>query len=194
MMSQLDKCLGLVGLFGLAACDLTSTLSGPQQVSVLNGQVHVAAPYGYCVDTQASQVAADTAVVLIGRCTAGGQVTAALVTVTIGKSASAGVMLAGPAVLGQYFASAPGRRALARDGKPGHVLVVATEVEQDTLFLHLNDIAAGDYWRAITGVRGRLVTVSASGALGAPLTQGEGRKLVEDTVHALKSENPAVAG
>lgn len=178
----------------LAACDLASTLSGPRQVSVLNGAVHVAAPYGYCIDTQASQVAADTAVVLIGRCTAAGQVAAALVSVTIGKSASAGVMLAGPAVLGQYFASTPGRRALARDGKPGHVLVVATVADQDILFLHLVDLAAGDYWRAITGLHGRLVTVSASGAQGAPLTPDEGRRLVADTVRALKAANPPAAG
>ena len=185
--------LPLLALMALAACDLASTLSGPKQVSVLNGQIHVAAPSGYCIDSQASKVAADTAVVLIGRCTAAGQVAAALVTVTIGKSASAGVMLAGPAVLGQYLASTPGRKALARDGKPAHVLVVATVAEQDTLFLHLNDLAAGDYWRAIIGVRGRLVTVSASGAQGAPLTPDQGRKLVQDTVQALKSGNLPLA-
>ena len=184
----------MAALLVLAACDLASTPSGPKQVSVLRGQFHVAAPNGYCIDPQASQAAADTAVVLIGRCTAAGQVAAALVTVTIGRSASAGVMLADPAVLGQYFASAEGRRALARDGNPAHVQVMATEADQDILFLHLIDVTAGDYWRAIAGLRGRLVTVSASGAAGAPLTPAEARNLVADTVRALKSANPPLAG
>ncbi|MEO6299023.1 MAG: hypothetical protein ABIV25_10445, partial [Paracoccaceae bacterium] len=134
----------------VAACDIVA--SGPQQVVVLNGTFHVAAPSGYCVDTKASQGRADTAVVLIGRCTAGGQVAAALVSVTIGKSASGGAILAGPAVLGQYFASPDGRRALARDGKPDHVQVVATAAAEGTLYLHLNDLIAGEYWRAITTV------------------------------------------
>ncbi len=160
---------------------------------MLNGQFHVAAPNGYCIDPQASQAAADTAVVLIGRCTAGGQVAAALVTVTIGRSASAGVMLAGPAILAQYFASPPGRRALARDGNPAHVRVIETAADQEVLFLHLIDLTAGDYWRAIAGLRGRLVTVSASGAIGAPLTSAEGRNLVADTIRALNSVNPPLA-
>jgi hypothetical protein len=187
-------CSALALALLLPACDLGATLSGPKQVSVLNGAISVAAPPGYCVDPEASQAAADTVVVLIGRCTANGLVQAALVTVTIGRSASAGVMLAGPAVLGQYFASTPGRRALARDGDPAHVLVVATRADQDVLYLHLIDITAGDYWRAITGLQGRLVTVSASGAQGAPLTPEEGRRLVADTIRALKAVNAPAAG
>ncbi|MEO6301498.1 MAG: cation transport ATPase, partial [Paracoccaceae bacterium] len=159
---------------------------------VLNGTFHVAAPSGYCVDTKASQGRADTAVVLIGRCTAGGQVAAALVSVTIGKSASGGAILAGPAVLAQFFASPDGRRALARDGKADHVQVVATAAAaaEGTLYLHLNDLIAGEYWRAITTVSGRLVTVSASGAQGAPLTPDQGRSLVTATVRAVQASNP----
>src|SRR5690349_526264 len=106
----------------LPACDMVPD-AGPKQVTVLNGAMQVAAPPGYCVDPEASQGSSDTVVVLIGRCTAEGFVQAALVTVTIGKSASGGVMVAGPDVLANFFASVPGRRALARDGQAAHVLV-----------------------------------------------------------------------
>ena len=184
-------CLPLLAALVLAACDLANPLSGPRQVSVLNGSVHVGAPNGYCISPSASQQAADTAVVLIGRCTAEGSVQAALVTVTIGKPASAGVMLAGTDALAAFFASPAGRRALSRDGHVNDVGVVQTVAKRDALLLHLLDRVAGDYWRAITGLNGRLVTVSASGAAGAPLTAAQGRKLVEDTLAALHQANPA---
>lgn len=179
----------LMAALMLAACDPVPT--GPTQVAVLNGAVHVAAPPGYCIDTDATRVAANAAVVLIGRCTASGIVSAALVSVTIGRPASAGVMLAAPQVLASYFASAAGRKALARDGVAGHVLLQDTVTTKDWLLLHLIDISAGDYWRAIAGMNGRLVTVSASGAIGAPLTPDQGRRLVEATLRALLRANPA---
>ena len=175
----------------LAACDLANPLSGPRQVSVLNGTVHVGAPNGYCISPSASHQAANTAVVLIGRCTAEGRVQAALVTVTIGRPASAGVMLAGPKALAAFFASPAGRRALSRDGRVNDVGVVQTVATADALFLRVLDRVAGDYWRAITGLNGRLVTVSATGAAGAPLSAVQGRKLLEDTLAALRQANPA---
>ena len=66
-----------------------------------------------------------------------------------------------------------------------------TVTTKDWLLLHLIDISAGDYWRAIAGMNGRLVTVSASGAIGAPLTPDQGRRLVEATLRALLRANPA---
>ena len=186
-------CLPLLAALVLAACDLVNPLSGPRQVSVLNGSVHVGAPNGYCISPSASQQAADTAVVLIGRCTAEGRVQAALVTVTIGKPASAGVMLAGTDALAAFFASPAGRRALSRNGHVNDVGVVQIVATKDALLLRVLDRVAGEYWRAITSLNGRLVTVSASGTQGAPLTTVTGRKLVDDTLVALRQANPARA-
>jgi hypothetical protein len=182
----------LIAALALAACDPVPT--GPTQVAVLGGSVHVAAPPGYCIDTDATRAAADAAVVLIGRCTATGTVSAALLTVTIGRPASGGVMTAAPQALANFFASAAGRAALARDGVADHVLVQETVATPDTLLLHLTDITAGDYWRAIAALNGRLVTISASGALGAPLTPEQGRRLVEATLRALHKANPPQTG
>ena len=178
-------------LFTLAACALPGT--APRQVTVLDGQIQVRAPQFYCVDQQSARSGTDTAVVLIGRCNADGQVAAALVTVTVGRSASAGVMLASAEALRAFMSSAAGRRALARSGRSQDVEIVSSGVVEGRLMLHLKDREAGEYWRAILGVNGRLISISASGAVGLPLTPDEGRKLVEQTVEAMRAANPATA-
>ena len=80
---------------------------------------------------------------------------------------------------------------MSRSGRAGDVAVLQSGVVDGTLMLHLNDRMAGDYWRAIIGLKGRLVTISASGAEGAPLTPADGQRLVEETVAALIRANPA---
>lgn len=174
-------------LLALTACDLPGSTP---QVTVLGGQITVRAPQFYCVSEGSSRSSADTAVVLIGRCAENGRVAAALVTVTIGRSASGGVMLAGAERLREFLRSNAGRRALSRSGRAGDVAVLQSGVVDGTLMLHLNDRLAGEYWRAIIGIKGRLVTISASGAEGAPLTPADGQRLVEKTVAALIRTNP----
>jgi hypothetical protein len=176
----------------LAACALPG--AAPRQVQVLDGAVLVRAPQFYCVDQQSAPSSSDTAVVLIGRCNADGHVAAALVTVTVGRAASGGVMLASAEALRGFMASPAGRRALSRSGRAADVEVVSSGVTDDILMLHLRDREAGEYWRAIFGVNGRLITVSASGAAGVPLTPDEGRKLVQQSVDALRAANPAAKG
>lgn len=188
---NLPGLLALCAALTLSACDAVNPLSGPKQVSVLGGSLQVGAPNGYCISPAASQQAANTAVVLIGRCTAEGRVQAALVTVTIGRPASAGVMLAGTQALAAYFASPAGRKALSRDGRLNDVGVIQTVSTENAVLLHVLDRVAGDYWRAVTGLNGRLVTVSANATERAPLTAAQGRKLVEDTLFALHQANPA---
>ena len=177
--------IGLVLMFGLTAC----AVEGVQQVAVLNGALSVRAPASYCVDMASARSASDTASVLIGRCTSGGGVTAALVTVTVGRTASGGVMLAETGALRAFMASEAGRRALARSGRAEDVVVLESGVVEGRLLLHLQDRLAGDYWRAVVAIKGRLVTVSATGAEGAPLRPEEGRRLVARTLDALIAAN-----
>ena len=153
--------------------------------------MRVRAPEFYCIDTKSARASDDTAVVLIGRCNAAGQVAAALVTVTVGRAASAGVMLAEPLALRAFMASPAGRRALSRSGRAEDLQVLESGVlGGDRLMLHLNDREEGEYWRAIIAIKGRLVTISASGAEGVPLTPAQGRRLVEQTVAAVRAANP----
>jgi hypothetical protein len=98
-------------------------------------------------------------------------------------------MLASTEALRSFMSSPDGRRVLSRTGRAEDVEVLESGVLDDRLMLHLKDRIAGDYWRAIIGVNGRLVTISASGAEGILLTPDQGRKLVEQTVTAVREAN-----
>ena len=82
---------------------------------------------------------------------------------------------------------------LSRDGVAGHVVVLQALAAKGALLLHVKDQTAGEYWRAITAIKGRLVTISASGAEGAPLTSDQGLKLVRGMVEMLDKRNPDTA-
>ena len=177
-------------LLALSGCDVPGTGSGMHEVALLGGALKVTAPPGYCIDPKQSVSRGQSVVVLIGRCTDGGTVAAALVSLTVGAPASAGVLLAGPDALARFFTTNAGRRVLARDGVAGHVNVMQAQVAEGSLLLHVKDQTAGEYWRAITAIKGRLVTISASGAEGAPLTPDQGLKLVRDMMALLDRRNP----
>lgn len=181
----LALCLAMTG------CDSATTGADLHELAVLGGAITVAAPKGYCIDKKASVARGSATVLLIGRCNTQGQVAAAVVTLTIGGPASAGVMVAGPQALGAFFASSAGRKVLARDGEADHVQILQTQSAGRGLLLHLNDQVAGEYWRAITAIKGRLVTISASGVEGAPLTPAQARVLVMDTMALLDQRNGA---
>ena len=181
----LALCLAVMG------CDSVTTGADLHELAVLGGAITVAAPKGYCIDKKASVARGSATVLLIGRCNTQGQVAAAVVTLTIGGPASAGVMVAGPQALGAFFASSAGRKVLARDGEADHVQILQTQSAGRGLLLHLNDQVAGEYWRAITAIKGRLVTISASGVEGAPLTPAQARVLVMDTMALLDQRNGA---
>ena len=176
-------------MLAVTGCTLTLPSAGLRELTVLDGAVRVAAPPGYCIDKDASVALGPAVVVMIGRCTYGGRVAAAVVTLTIGAPASAGVLVEGPDVLGTFFTSAQGRRILARDGNPGHVQILKQQVFAGALLLHLDDRISGAYWRAITAIKGRLVTISASGTAQAPLTAAQGLALVQDMTLLLAKRN-----
>lgn len=179
-------------LLCLSACELSLPDIpgiGLRQVKILDGALTIAAPRGYCIDPESSVNRGDTVVALIGRCTSGGQVAAALLSMTIGEPGSAGVLAAGPETLAKFFMSPTGRRILARDGVASHVTVQRARVEEGALMLLLDDRETGEYWRSFSGIRGRLVTISALGAVGAPLTPDQGYGLVQETLTLLQKRN-----
>lgn len=186
---MLPICALLGAILALIGCEPATQRPNLQELAVLNGAITVAAPKGYCIDKTASASRGPATVVLIGRCTDQGQVTAAVVSLTLGGPGSAGVLVAGPQALAAYFASQAGRKVLARDGDPDHVQIVAVQSAGRGVLLHLDDQEAGAYWRAITAIKGRLVTISASGVAGEPLTQTQARRLVVDTMALLEQRN-----
>ena len=90
-----------------------------------------------------------------------------------------------------------GRTALARDGRASSVEILETEREGDTLYIHTRDSSGGrlgaardDYWRAITDVNGRLITVSALSLDSRPANSSAAREAVEETTEYIRALNP----
>ena len=150
-----------------------------------------AAPPGYCIDPAAVQKSGDTVVAVLGRCASISQMAPGLLTISVGQPGSAGVMAAGGEALAAFFASTEGRRVLSRSGRAQDVQLRQAVGSKDAFVMRLTDRAVGDYWRAVTGIGGRLVTISATGAEGTPLAPEAGRKLVDAAVLALRMANPS---
>ena len=179
----------VAAIFGLAGCQITTaSLSRPPE-ALLGGDITVAGPRGYCVDPAATREQADTAVVLMGRCRFALAVAPAILTVSIGPSGSAGAMAAGGAALTRYFTSPEGRAALSRTGRSRDVTVLHASMAGEAYLLHLNDTEAGEYWRAVVGLNGRLVTISANGTQAAPLPPDVGQTLLDAALTVLRRAN-----
>lgn len=185
--------LVLISLLLLAACQMAGGFTSPRAAPVLGGAMHVGLPSGYCIDSKASHESGDTAVILMGRCTDAMKATPALISVSIGPSASAGVMTAGGPALAAFFSSDQGRATLARDGRASSVSIIEALGSGDAFLLHLQDRSAGEYWRAVIGIKSRLVTVSTTGTDEVPLSATKGRMVLEDTLKALRSANSKTA-
>ena len=173
----------------VAGCVPQSGIGSSRSAPVLGGALQIGVPPGYCIDGGASRERGDNAVILMGRCNDAAQAIPALVSVSIGQAASGAVMTAGGAALAAFFTSVEGRATLSRDGRASDIKVIEALGVGDAFFLHLQDRRAGEYWRAVVGVKGRLVTVSATGTPELPLTAADSRKVLESVLAALRRAN-----
>lgn len=190
-LSRLSAAFAIV--LTLASCQVGGGMTSSRAAPVLGGALQIGVPAGYCIDGKASRESRDSAVFLMGRCSDAMKATPALITVSIGQGGSAGVMTAGGPALAAFFASNQGRAMLSRSGRAGDVKIIAALGSGDAFLLHLQDRNVGEYWRAVIGVKGRLVTVSATGTDDIRLDPAEGRKIVEQTLDALRAANKPAA-
>lgn len=158
-------------------------------VSVLQGAFLAAPPRGYCVRPKASTQSAQSAVVLMGRCESAEASAPALISVSVGDAGSSAVLKKGVKALSDYFLSPQGRAAMARDGKASSLRVRKTILADGVLILRVEDRSVGAYWRAVLGLKGRLVTVSVLGPEGGTIPEAEGRRLLDQAVAALEKNN-----
>ncbi len=193
MSTWINKAAQFALILCLVACDaIPSGLSGVGQTSrtdVLDGKLTVAAPLGYCVDRQSARQQADGAVVLIGRCSAGSQFSAAVITVTVGAAGTAGVIADGGEALAAYFQTPGGRAALSRRGIADDVQVLQAANTDGAFTLQIAEDGVGRYWRAILGLSGRLVTLSVQGSGEGSLDPAVGRQLLDATIAAMRGSN-----
>ncbi len=180
-----------VVLTSLCACPPGLPGGGTPQIGLFDGAFRVAAPAGYCIDPQNVSQTESTAVVLIGRCRDGSASTAALVSVTIGEPGSGAVMAAGPEGLSAFFTSPEGLATLSRSGSASDVVVQKAVMAGPNFLLLLADRTSGTYWRAISGMKGRVITTSAIGTQDVTLTPEAGRAVLDATLVALRRANPS---
>lgn len=187
MIRALITALATIGL--LSACEMETGFSSSRSAPVLDGAMNVGVPPGYCMDRTASRVGADNAVVLMGRCQNTGNAAPALISVSVGQGGSAGVLTAGGPTLAAFFTSPQGRATLSREGRASDVRVLEVLAVGEAFLIHLTDRAVGEHWRAVTGVAGRLVTISATGTEAVPLPPEESRKVLDLALMALGQAN-----
>lgn len=187
MFIRISRLSGAGLIFLLSGC--VAGLGAWRSTPVLDGAMSVGVPAGYCIDPSAGREADDRAIVLIGKCDADSAAVPAVLTVAVGAAGSASAVAGGPAMLAEYFTSDQGRRSLSRDGRASAVQVLQAVGSGDALLMRVRDDAVGDYWRAVTGMRGRLVTLSVAGTDGAPLDPEEGRRLLDRSLAALEAAN-----
>lgn len=180
--------------FLLSGCQFdqtgSSTAAQPRTLSVLGGALQIAAPSGYCIDKQSARQQADGAVFLMGRCNGASNVAAAVITATIGAAGSASVVADGGTALAAFFQMEAGRAALSRSGRAESVQIVQSANIDGAFALYIADQEVGDYWRAIVGISGRLVSLSVQGPSGSSLDPGRGRKLLGASLAAMRAANP----
>jgi hypothetical protein len=187
-MKQPWMMLALSGMV-LAAC--VAGVGGSSVRPVLNGALKVAAAPGYCLDPAASREMPDSAILLMGRCSDKAPVKPALLTLSVGEAGSASVMAAGGAELAAFFTSREGLATLSPRGRASDVRVVSALSAGDAFLMRLREADGAEYWRAVLGVRGRLLTVSVKGTAESVLAPDEGRAILDGTVAALQRVNPA---
>lgn len=189
MFTWINKAVCLAALVALAGCQLTSAFGGARSTPVLDGAIEIGVPPGYCIDGGASSEATDGVVILMGRCTDEVKAIPALLSVSIGQGGSAGVMAAGGPALAAFFSSEQGRATLSRDGTASDIRVIEALSAGDAFLLHLQDRGEGEYWRAVIGIKGRLVTISATGTPELPLPPADGRNVLDAALDAMRKAN-----
>lgn len=189
MSTWINKTIVSIALVGLTACQSLDLTPQSRKVSILGGDVTIAAANGYCIDAKASRTGNDAAVVLMGRCSAASNLAVALVTASIGVAGSDAALSIGPVALTSFFQSEAGLAMLASSGKPEDVTLKTAQIKGETLFLLIDDQATGTYWRAFSSLQGRLLTLTATGVDQVILDPDDGRALLSQTLLALNNAN-----
>jgi hypothetical protein len=185
MFTWISRALILTALLG--ACVPTGIgFSTPRTSPVLGGAVQVGLPRGYCIDRRAGREVDDTAIVVMGKCRQDVEATPAVLTAAVGPAGSGGVLAGGGQALADYFTSDAGRAALSRSGKPGAITILQAKMVGAAFVLHLRDRNAGESWRGVQSVAGRLVTITVNFPDGGT---ADGEALLRDVLRLTQAAN-----
>lgn len=178
--------LALAGCQPVKNLPILSLLPANEPLLIYDGDIRVTGPRHYCPDRSSLQETDNTAVVLLGRCSALSEAPPAVVTVSVGARGSAGVLEGEGAALAAYLLSDAGRASLSRNNRADEIDIRAARMEDGVFLVQVDDRRQGRYWRGMLPVAGYLVSVTATGPSLAPEA---GLELVQQTARALQSAN-----
>ncbi|WP_157791959.1 hypothetical protein [Pseudorhodobacter sp. MZDSW-24AT] len=158
----------------------------PKAVVLRAEGLTVQGPAGYCPDPATLKQTAGAATLLLGRCTDQAEAPPAVITVTFGRGGSASAMTVGGEEMAAFFASEAGRKSLSRRGRASDVSITSARSVGDLFLFRVSDRAEGVYWRGMTALAGRTISIKVS---GPALEEAASRTLVEDTARALRRAN-----
>lgn len=189
---------GLVAaVFLLAAC--SGQTAGPGAgTPVFGGQVVIAAPRGYCLDSTQRRESQSGAFLLYGTCPGiegAGPNPVAPAVLTAAVAPGAGEL--GPdqmAALADILRGPEGKATLSRSGSSDRVSVASFEQTDDLLVIRARDgdtiDLSEDYWRAVFPQSGALVTLTVSGTAATPLDPATGKSLLLAFTKAVRRASP----
>jgi hypothetical protein len=178
------------GLF-LAGCVLEGQgrSSAPPAVP---GGVALAAPSGFCLVDSTRQIRGDADLAAFRRCP-GNSGQDAILTVAVGGAGSADGLRFEGDEMASYFTSEAGRRALSRSDDARSVTVHEVRRSENAILLRFSDRAqpgGQNGWRAVTGLRGRLVTLALRSPAEGPLVAApEGERVINRFLGAMQAAN-----
>lgn len=198
------RCLPVLICMSVASCAAIGNLGAPtpptSQLALYDGSVSVAVPRGYCIETKASSVANGFAVMVACDTIAlrdERPLINGFVTVQIGAAGSA---IVGDEAdeLEQLLSTETGKRLLSQDGDPAAIKILNTGQSGGAVIASFLDAlpppAPGlqkTEWRGFFEVDGRLATVAVRGIAADPITDVDGRALLDQTIAAVQVINAA---
>lgn len=186
-MSTWTSKLGLVAGLILALPQATTAETAlPKAVVLRADDITVQGPAGYCPDPATLKQTDGAAAVLLGRCTDQASAEPAVISVTFGRAGSASAMAVGGAEMAAFLASEAGRKSLSRRGRAADVAITSARSVGDLFLFRVSDRGEGVYWRGMTALKSRTVSIKVS---GPELSEAESRDLVEGTARALRRAN-----
>ncbi|MBQ1202402.1 MAG: dihydroxy-acid dehydratase [Loktanella sp.] len=188
---MLRHALCVTAITALAACDPVGVA---EPVAMLNGDLVVTPPAGYCADPVSSRLRAGFAV-LAPCMTLGTEapLPAILGVATVQAGDPSSAMVAGDeSDLRNFLVSPQGAGLLGTPGSGGTISVLSSQAFDGRVTVHFRDSGTPpldglgpDEWRAFTDLGGRLVTVSVRGLAEVPLSASRGASLLDQMVRGL---------
>jgi len=199
----LRVCILMLGLIVLSGCAVTDRLSdglaalgprpdatgsGIRTLSLLQGDVRVRGPEGYCIDQSASRARSGFAVLagcaLLSEDAAIMPNLDGLITVQFGDPDTASVS-GNEEAFSAFLRSDAGRGLLAMDGTAQSITDAQILTDREGILVRFQDASGpafagttAEQWRGFLDVNGRLVTISVLSFQRNQLSRSEGERLL----------------